>query len=86
MSASTKTVGYPVHAVARYARWTNPYGARFTTWAAHCGARGELSGHGPFGEAGSARRRELCVQCFPGQHWNAAPDREPEEVADRAAV
>lgn len=78
MSASTPTVGYPVHAVARYARTTNPHGARFTTWQAACGATGTTTGHDTFGVAGSARWRELCTTCFPARHATFRPD--PIEV------
>ena len=84
MSASTITVGYPVHRLATFSPWTNQHGVQFTDWIAACGAIGTKSGHpssysGPFGTAGSARRLELCPTCFPGRqmhgHW---PD--PVEV------
>lgn len=80
MTTSTKTAGYPVHAVAEFTRWTNPHGARFTNWVAQCGANGTLSGHDAFGLAGSARRAELCAACFPGRHWNGAKYGDPKEV------
>lgn len=73
MSASTITVGYPVHRVVEFSRWTNPHGVAFTDWKAACGAKDTATGHpnsygtGPFGTAGSARRLELCTECFPGR-------------------
>jgi hypothetical protein len=82
MSTDTKTAGYPVHAVAQFVRWTNPFQARFTDWVASCGTRGSMSGHGAFGLAGSARRRELCTTCFPGQDWNGSVVGKPEELSD----
>lgn len=83
MTTSTKTAGYPVHAVAQIVRWTNPHGARFTDWRAHCGAEGYLTGHDSLGVAGTARKAELCPRCFQGRHWNGAPAGEPVELADR---
>lgn len=76
MSASTVTVGYPVHALASYRRWTNQYEARFTDWTAVCGASGTTAGQlGVFGVAGTARKRELCPACFPGRdHHVYIPD------------
>lgn len=68
MSADTITIGYPVHALARWAAWTNPHGANFVDWAAHCGQTGTATGHDPFGRAGSARKAELCRVCFPDGH------------------
>jgi hypothetical protein len=85
----TVVVGYPVHAVKAYSEWTNPYGARFTTWRATCGASDTDSGHGrtgPFRRAGSARRAELCPACFPGRDHNAASVHRPHRVDDRDAV
>lgn len=81
MSADTPVVGYPVHRVATYSRWTNPHGAVFTDWTAACGATGSESGHRPFGKAGSARRAELCRVCFmrSGTHGGYYP--EPRQVA-----
>lgn len=86
MSAATKVVGYPAHAVWRFAQWENQHRAKFTSWAARCGASGTESGHAPFGLAGSARRKELCRTCFPGQDWNACWTGEPERVSDRKYV
>lgn len=83
MSTSTKTAGYPVHAVAKYARWTNQHQAAFTDWRAHCGAEGYLTGHDSFGQAGTALKAELCPRCFSGRHWNGAPAGDPVEVTDR---
>lgn len=80
MSALTEAAGYPVHAVAEFARWTNQYQVPFTTWRAHCGTEGTVSGHGPFNLAGQARRLELCETCFPGRQHNAAPAGGPAEV------
>ena len=78
----TKTVGYPVHAVAKFVRWKNPYDAKFTTWPARSGATGDEGGHGPFGTAFHALRGELCPQCFPGRDFRAADDVEPEELTN----
>lgn len=77
MSAATAVAGYPVHAVTEFSRWTNPYGADFKDWRALCGASGTETGHQPFKVAGSARRRELCHQCFPFRSW------EPAKFIDR---
>lgn len=80
MSASTVTVGYPVHAVATFKQWSNRYGTRFTDWTAVCGVNGTKAGQvGVFGRAGTARKRELCPGCFPGlDHRTYIPD--PVEV------
>jgi hypothetical protein len=81
VSASTITVGYPVHRLATFSPWAD---GSFTDWTAACGASGYVNGRatprsGRFGTAGSARRAELCPTCFPGRemrgHW---PD--PVEV------
>jgi hypothetical protein len=86
MTTSTKTAGYPVHAVGKFVRWTNQHQVHFTDWLARCGARGSESGHRPFGLAGSARRLELCPTCFPGRDWNGAGAGEPEELTDRTEL
>lgn len=68
MSTSTATVGYPVHRVTRFRRWTNQHQAHFTDWTAACGVSGTKPGwSGVFGCAGSALRLELCTSCFPGR-------------------
>lgn len=90
MSALTVTAGYPVHRVAQYARWANQHGANFTDWVAPCGFGGTASGHpngytSPFGKAGSARRLELCPNCFPGRDMHGHfPD--PIEVPSERGV
>ena len=73
MSAMDATIGYPVHAVAEYAEHDNPHGVRLTDWRAACGATGQAVGRGPFGRAGSARKRELCRQCWPAGHATHHP-------------
>lgn len=83
MSALTPVAGYPVHAVAEYARWRNRYETPFTDWRGRCGAVGTNSGHGPFNQAGSARKRELCPKCFPGGFHNAVHDIPPNKVEGR---
>lgn len=80
MSALDKTAGYPVHAVASYRRWTNPNGVKFTDWTATCGATGTRNGHGSFGLARSARRAELCRECWPAGHQTYHP--EPTQTTD----
>lgn len=80
MSAVTPVAGYPCHRPVQFSRWTNQHGMGFTDWVAACGATGYLTGAAAeFGRAGSARRKELCPSCFPGQrhdgHWP-----EPVEV------
>lgn len=79
MSADTPSVGYPVHAVATFAHVINPHGARFTEWTAQCGATGTMTGS-TFGRAGSARRAELCVGCFPAKHWNSCRIDAPQDL------
>jgi hypothetical protein len=79
MSALTPVAGYPVHRVATFQRKTNKYGALFTDWTAACGAEGFVSGHGPLGRAGSARRLELCTGCFPARNASG-PFPEPTEL------
>ena len=86
MSALTITAGYPVHAVKKYYEWTNEHGVLFVDWLAHCGAKGTLTGHRPFGMAGSARRAELCRVCFPGQRHDAAVYPEPVRVYSPEAL
>lgn len=81
MSALTKVIGYPVHAVAKFVRWENTYQVTFTAWVARCGAEGNKARHEPFDTAGSARRQELCPKCFPGRDHRAAAEGEPEELA-----
>lgn len=78
MSADTPSVGYPVHAVASFARITNRHGARFIDWTAQCGATGTTTG--ALGRAGSARRAELCVGCFPAKHWNSCKIDQPQNL------
>ena len=70
MSAVDLTAGYPVHAVAEYGEWTNDHGAVFTDWVAACGAIGTAGGRAchVLGLAGSARRLELCRECWPAGH------------------
>lgn len=83
MSASTPTAGYPVHAVATFARRENEFRAWFTDWTAQCGATGTESGRAAFGLAGSARKLELCVKCFPGRHWNSCGIAKPIDETER---
>jgi hypothetical protein len=80
MSTYTETVGYPVHRVVTYSRWENQHGAKFTDWTSACGVSRTASGQlGVFGLAGTARRLELCPDCFPGRTWGGYfPD--PVEV------
>lgn len=70
MSTSTITAGYPVHAVKTYRHWQNDQGAWMTDWTAHCGVSRSEGGQRAFGTAGSARRLEMCPQCFPGRQYN----------------
>lgn len=79
MSAGTITAGYPVHRVATYRPWVNQHRVQFTDYAAACGKADTLAGSNPFGQAGTARRLELCPICFPGKTWGASfPD--PQEI------
>lgn len=73
MSAADITVGYPVHAVARYAQRDNGHGVTLTDWQATCGATGQAVGSNPFGVSGSARWRELCPACWPARHATYHP-------------
>jgi hypothetical protein len=73
--------GYPVHVVTRFCCWTNPHKVRFTTWRADCQATETDSGHAPWKNPLSARRKELCPVCFPGQFW-----RSPRFTADPVEV
>jgi hypothetical protein len=73
VSAVDVTVGYPVHAVARYAERDNGNGVLITDWLATCGATGQAVGTGPFGLSGSARWRELCRDCWPARHATPHP-------------
>lgn len=75
----TPTIGYPVHAVATYRRWTNAHGCNFTDWTAVCGANATAVGHRPFRPALDARRLELCPTCFPGRNVRH-PHPAPREV------
>ena len=79
MSTSTVTVGYPVHRVASYSQHDTDNQVRITTWTAGCGATGRAVGLRPFGQAGTARRKELCPPCFDkGVHgYYPEPEREP---------
>lgn len=80
MSAATSTAGYPVHAVRTYYKRSNPNRVRFTHWTATCGATGVLTGAmATFGQAGKARKAELCRTCFPAGHGTYHPD--PSEVS-----
>ncbi|MES2211385.1 MAG: hypothetical protein V4515_14575 [Chloroflexota bacterium] len=45
-----------------------------TDWTAACGASGQQVGTAPFGQAGSARKAELCKACFPAGHGTYHPD------------
>ncbi len=67
------TIGYPVHAVAQYAEKITNHGVHLTRWVATCGATGEVVGSNPFGVSGSARWRELCVDCWPARHATSHP-------------
>jgi hypothetical protein len=75
MSAVDMTVGYPVHAVATYAEWTNKHRVTFTDWKATCGATGTATGGSgtAFGRSGSARKAELCRTCWPAGHATYHP-------------
>lgn len=64
MSASTVTVGYPVHRVASFSEHDTDNQVRITKWTAGCGASGKAVGLRPFGQAGTARAKELCPPCF----------------------
>ena len=66
MSVETKTAGYPVHRVTEFGYWVNPHRVQFLDWLAACGATGSDAG-GRLGQARTARKRELCATCFPGQ-------------------
>jgi len=79
MPADTPTAGYPVHAVDTYARGSNGWGVKWVDWTAQCGATGtEMSGE--FSRAGSARRLELCPECFPGRDHNACALTAPRDI------
>lgn len=78
MSAADVTIGYPVHAVERYAQRVTEHGLTLTDWRAACGATGQALGRDPFGLSGSARWRELCVACWPARH--ATPHAQPVKV------
>lgn len=80
MPADTLTIGYPAHAVATYSWDVNDYGTRTVEWTAQCGATGTETG-GRFLPAGSARRLELCPQCFPGRKHNACKLDKPKDVS-----
>lgn len=84
MSADTPSVGYPVHAVASFARITNQHGARFIDWTAQCGDSGTTTG--ALGKAGSARKAELCRECFPTGHWNSCKIDQPQDLTPRGGA
>jgi hypothetical protein len=67
-----------VHALAEYRTWENQYGAIFTDWLAACGETGTETTTGPFTSSGSARRAELCKDCWPQGH--ATPHAKPRKV------
>jgi hypothetical protein len=76
MSANTLTVGYPVHVVAAYRRTTNPHCVQFTDYRTVCGIEDTTTSG--FGRAGTARRLELCLDCFPTRDVKAYfPEPEP---------
>lgn len=77
MSATDLSAGYPVHAVVSYRNWTNPHGVLFMDWTATCGATGTESGHNSFKTAVSARKRELCRECWPSGYstFHPSPER-----------
>jgi len=70
VSAVDVSVGYPVHAVAEYREWKNPFNVAFVDWKAVCGVTGTATGHADsaFGLSGSARKAELCRTCWPAGH------------------
>jgi len=54
-------------------------GVKWVDWTAQCGATGtEMSGE--FSRAGSARRLELCPECFPGRDHNACALTAPRDI------
>lgn len=68
MTASTVTVGYPVHRVTEFTKFVSEHGLHITDWKAACGASGRRVGQlGVFGRAGTALKAELCTGCFPGR-------------------
>jgi hypothetical protein len=73
VSAVDLVVGYPVHAVARYASRVTERAVTITDWQATCGATGTTVGRNPFGLSGSARWRELCRACWPARHATQHP-------------
>lgn len=73
MGVADLTVGYPVHAVAKYRNWRNQHDAMFMDWVAACGVTGTVSGHSTFGTASSARKRELCRKCWPEGYFTFHP-------------
>ena len=79
MSTSTVTVSYPVHRVARYSQHDTANQVRITDWTTGCGVNGRAVGLRPFGQAGTARRKELCPPCFDqGVHgYYPEPVHEP---------
>lgn len=82
VSADTPSVGYPVHAVASFVRVVTPHGVPFVNWTAQCGASDTKQGRPStaFGRAGSARKAELCVGCFPAKHWNSCRIDQPQDL------
>jgi hypothetical protein len=83
MPANTVTIGYPVHAVATFSQWENRFGAKGLKWTAQCGASDTQMGGFGFGRAGSARSRELCPKCFPGQDYNRCKLDPPQDLTDQ---
>lgn len=81
MSTGTITAGYPVHAVKTYRYWQSIHGSWMTDWTAHCGVSRSEGGKKRFGVAGSARRMELCSQCFPGRRHDSVSYPDPIDMS-----
>lgn len=86
MPADTPTIGYPVHAVASFTRVITKNGVPFVDWTAQCGQQSTKQGtpRTAFGKAGSARKAELCVGCFPTKHWNSCRLDAPQDLTPDA--
>lgn len=78
MSNSDLTAGYPVHRVTKWHRWTNRHGAPFVDYLAACGKVDTVNW--PLGVARTARRAELCKECFPLGHKGYSPPAEEAET------
>lgn len=71
LGATSWGVTHMVHP-AELREWTNPQGARFTSWSSSCGATGTVSGHTSLGTCSGlisldyCHRLMLCPNCCAG--------------------